>query len=191
MSEGDTATIPGGYTMSLLSFEFLTYENGVPKDWISTVSVTKDGTTVVEEFAIEVNRPLKVGNVKLYQSSYSAENFVTLTDMAGSRYEVRTETNRIIPAEKGAYIFRGVESVPGNAKMGVFDTWFDDEITGRLRLGLDEKLGAYTISGIFSDMSTGLQMVIDPGYTVVFIALFVIMIGLGMTYIQKIGDNQK
>ena len=189
MSEGDTAQIPGGYAMSLLSFEFLTYESGVPKDWISTVSVSKDGTTVVEEFAIEVNRPLKIGNVKLYQSSYSAESSLTVADMAGTRYDV--EVNSIIPAEEGAFIFRGIESVPGNLEVGVFDTWLDHEITGRVRIGLDEKVGDYKIVELYSKMSTGLQAVIDPGYTTVFIALFVVLLGLSLTYIQKIGDNQK
>ncbi len=188
MSEGDTAELPGGYTLSLLSFEFLTYENGVPKDWISTVSVTKDGKMVIEEFEIEVNRPLKIGNVKLYQSSYSSDTTLTITDTAGTRY--KAEVNSIIPAQKGAFIFRGIELNQDSVEVAVFDTWVDHVITGTVRLGLNEKLGDYTITGMFSDMSTGLQAVIDPGYTVVFIALFIVLLGLCLTYVQKIGDNR-
>ena len=188
LSEGNSATIPGGYTLSLLSFEFLTYENGVPKDWISTVNVTKDGETVVDEFEIEVNRPLKVGRVKLYQSSYSADSKIMVTDVAGTHYEV--EVNTLIPNGNGALIFRGVEFAPGEEKIGVFDTWMDHKITGTVLIGLNEKVGDYEIIGIYSDMYTGLQAVIDPGYTIVFIALFAILIGLGLTYIQKIGDNK-
>jgi cytochrome c biogenesis protein ResB len=188
MTEGDTAEIPGGYTMSLVAFEFLTYENGVPKDWISTVNVTKDGEMVIEEFAIEVNRPLKIGNVKLYQSSYSSDSTLAVTDIDGTRYEA--EVNSIIPGDESSFIFRGIQMTAEGADVAVFDTWVDHEITGRVRLGLNENLGDYTITGIFSDMSTGLQAVIDPGYTVVFIALFIILLGLSLTYIQKIGDNK-
>ena len=192
MTEGDTAQIPGGYTMTLLSFEFLTYASGAPKDWISTVSVTKDGEIVIDEFGIEVNRPLKIGNVKLYQSSYTADSSLIVTDLAGVQYEA--EVNSIIPGEEQAYIFRGIEYAgPGEGageEVGVFDTWVDHQITDRVRFGINEKLGDYTITGISSEMSTGLQAVIDPGYTVVFISLFLLMLGLALTYIQKIGDNK-
>ena len=188
LSEDDTAEVPGGYTVRLLSFEYLTYENGVPKDWISTVSVVKGGETIIEEFEIEVNNPLKIGNVKLYQSSYTAESTLFVTDTAGTLY--KAEGDSIIPGDQHAFIFRAIENLEDGQEIGIFDTWVDHQITGRVRLGPGEKIGDYTITALSSTMSTGLQEVIDPGYSVVFVSLFIILLGLGLTYIQKIGDNK-
>ncbi|TFG62391.1 MAG: hypothetical protein E4H36_08110 [Spirochaetales bacterium] len=43
LASGDKMGLPGGYLLTLKSFTFLTYENGSPKDWISTVDVEKEG----------------------------------------------------------------------------------------------------------------------------------------------------
>lgn len=188
LSQGDTVSIPGGYSVSLLSFEFLTYENGMPKDWISTVSVSKDGRIEIEEFQIEVNRPLKIGNMKLYQSSYFIESTLSIRDAGGALYEI--EADSVIPAEAGAFIFRGIESTSEKNTVAVLDTWLDHEITGTVRLAPGEGLAGYTIAGMDQGFSTGIQAVIDPGYKIVFVALFVVLIGLSVTYIQKIGDNR-
>ena len=40
LAEGEEAGIGSGYTLHLVSFQYLTYDNGSPRDWISTVNVT-------------------------------------------------------------------------------------------------------------------------------------------------------
>ncbi len=186
--EGEAASFPGGYTVTLTSFEFLTYDDGAPKDWISTVEVAQDGETTIEAFQIEVNKPLKIGNVKLYQSSYASEDILTIYDGDGTSYNV--EKDSIIPVGNGAFIFREIESDPAGpgGPVAVLDTWVDHEITGTVRMGTGEALGEYTIAEISRKMATGLQAVIDPGYRIVFAALLVVVVGLCLTYIQKIGD---
>lgn len=67
-AEGDGIALPGGQTLTITSFDFITYEGGRPKDWITTVALRTEGGT--EEHKIEVNRPLKVGDMKIYQSSW-------------------------------------------------------------------------------------------------------------------------
>jgi hypothetical protein len=185
--EGETASFPGGYTVTLTSFEFLTYADGVPKDWISTVRVAKDGDTVIETFDIEVNRPLKIGNVKLYQSSYFVEDSLTVRDAAGTDYHVKKDS--LIPAGDEALIFRGMESPAGSNKVAILDAWKDHEITGTVRMEIGDSIGKFTITEIHNRMATGLRAVIDPGYRIVFVALLIVITGLGLTYIQKIGDT--
>jgi cytochrome c biogenesis protein ResB len=41
MEEGEVISLTGGYTLTLKDFDFLKYENGRPKDWISTVDPTQ------------------------------------------------------------------------------------------------------------------------------------------------------
>lgn len=186
LSEGETASFPGGYTISLTSFEYLTYADGAPKDWISTVQVEKDGDTVIEAFGIEVNKPLKIGTVKLYQSSYFLEAFLVVRDADGNDYDIRKDS--IIPLEDGALIFRGIESPARGNNVVILDTWKDHRITGTIRMAIGDSIGEYTINKIHNKMSTGLRAVIDPGYRIILISLLVIIAGLGLTYIQKIGD---
>lgn len=73
LSAGDRIDVPGDYTLILEDFRFLKYENGSPRDWISTVTVEKEGKILFEHRDIEVNKPLKLGNVKIYQASYYIE----------------------------------------------------------------------------------------------------------------------
>jgi len=73
LREGERIQLPGGYVLILEDFEFLTYENGTPKDWISTVDIMLDGKMIFDSYPIEVNKPLKVGEISIYQHSYTAE----------------------------------------------------------------------------------------------------------------------
>jgi len=188
-SEGETVSLPDGYEVTLLSFAFLTYENGTPRDWISTVTVKKNANTVVEASDIEVNKPLKIGRMKLYQSSYGMADVLTMTDDEGVSYDIGTDT--IIPNGEESLIFRKIEPAPDTGNAGVFDIWKDHKVGGTVRLGPGETAGEYRIDGFSQNMFTGLQVVIDPGYRVVFIALLLIIIGLALTYLQKIGDSQQ
>jgi hypothetical protein len=180
---GDEISIPGGYTMTLTNFEFLKYENGSPKDWISTVKVVKEDKVIHEAFPIEVNRPLKLGNVKLYQSSYDIGAFILVTDPDGKEY--RLNAGQMIPVGDEAYILRDVSQSSAH-----FDHWVDHEIVDHIDFGLAESIDIYKITSMENKMSTGLQMVRDPGYYPILLGLLLLTLGLFLTYIQKIGDNK-
>ena len=76
--------LPGNYLIELESFEFLTYENGRPKDWISTVDAYHEGELAIDSFPIEVNKPLKIGNIEVFQSSYREETRIALSEADGT-----------------------------------------------------------------------------------------------------------
>jgi len=73
MKEGEKISFSGGYTLTLTDFEFLQYENGRPKDWISTVILEKDSKIIKDSYSIEVNKLLIGGNKKIFQISYAIQ----------------------------------------------------------------------------------------------------------------------
>jgi len=89
LGEGDSVQLPGGGSLKLVSFAFERWPDGRPKDWVSTVQVTgSDGGVVVPSFAIEVNRPLKVGRMRLYQSTWTIEDTAVLEDADGEEHRL-------------------------------------------------------------------------------------------------------
>ncbi|MCK5197247.1 MAG: cytochrome c biogenesis protein ResB [Spirochaetales bacterium] len=190
MEEGDTISLTGGYTLALKSFDFLKYENGRPKDWISTVELEKDGQIIHDSFAIEVNRPLKAGNKKIYQTSYTVNNELFISDPEGSIY--RLKPGQMIPVGEDGLIFSDVIADPSGSGdfVAIFEEWVGREVQGRVTLSVSDKIDIYTISGIDSQLSTGLQIVSDPGYYTVLIGLILLTIGLFLTYYQKLGDDK-
>lgn len=190
MEVGDNISIPGGYVMTLINFEYLKYENGSPKDWISTVKVEKGDNVIHEAYPIEVNRPLKVGNVKLYQSSYDVDSYIMVTDPDGTAY--RLSAGQMIPVGEDGYILRDVSKDKENPLNSIahFDFWQGHEVVDHFDYSISEMIDIYTISSMESYMATGLQMVRDPGYYPILIGLLLLTLGLFITYIQKINDGK-
>lgn len=190
MAVGEEVNLTGGYSMTLEKFEYLKYENGRPKDWISTVRLEKNGETIRESFPIEVNNPLKAGNKKVYQNSYSVKNVLFISDPEGSIYQLRP--GQIIPVGEDGMVFSDViadPDRPGNF-VAIFNKWVGHEVKERVTLSVSDKIDIYTITGIDSQMTTGLQIVSDPGYYTVLIGLILLTIGLFLTYYQKLGDDK-
>lgn len=73
LAAGESAILPDGRTLRLDRLERRTYEDGRPRDWISTVSVLREGRTEIEGYPLRVNHPLRLGRLTLYQASYAQE----------------------------------------------------------------------------------------------------------------------
>ncbi|AKI97640.1 cytochrome c biogenesis protein ResB [Kosmotoga pacifica] len=67
LSEGQSFNVEGT-EITLEKFIFERYPDGSPKDWISVLNFEKLGEK--QTFNVEVNRPLSIGNTKIYQASY-------------------------------------------------------------------------------------------------------------------------
>jgi len=189
MKVGDHVTIPGGFTITLTDFVFLKYEDGSPKDWISTVNVKKGDKVIHEAYPIEVNRPLKAGNVKLYQSTYEINSFILVTDPEGTVYKL--STGQMIPVKDEGYILKNVYSDRADPSKSIahFDHWKDHEIVNHLDYSISQSIDVYTITSMENSMSTGLQIVRDPGYYPILAGLLLLMSGLFITYFQKIYEG--
>jgi len=75
MNVGDTVQLDQA-TVTLVDFQFHTYPDGSPKDWISTVEILDAMGKRRRE--IEVNKPLGIAGGKLYQWSYKPRWEITV-----------------------------------------------------------------------------------------------------------------
>ena len=68
--EGETVRLPDGSYLTLEEFEYVQYDNGRPKDWISYLTIQNGNETLYSRYPLRVNHPLKVNEYNLYQYSY-------------------------------------------------------------------------------------------------------------------------
>ena len=190
MAAGDEIRLPGGYVVELESFEFFTYQDGSPKDWISTVSVFKNNEMIVDSFQVEVNKPLNVGKIDIYQSSYARESRAVLLDASGKRTPI--SEGKVLRTESAHYLLTGIGPDPdSNGKLAAyFEKWQDSERTDLVVLSVDSEIDGYVVKEIGAYDVTGLQAVIDPGFVPALIGLILCGVGLSVTYLQKIGDKE-
>jgi len=66
----DGVNLPDGSVMILDAFRFERYPDGRPRDWVSVVSITKEGEPVRSGVELRVNDPLRYGGLTYYQASY-------------------------------------------------------------------------------------------------------------------------
>jgi cytochrome c biogenesis protein len=182
MGEGDEIRLPGEYTLQLLDYKYEEYENGRPKDWISTVEVSRNGELLIASFPIEVNKPLKIGEIKVYQTSFAREDRAILRDAEGTSAPIGSGEG--FELEGAVVIFQGIE---GNA--AVFEKWESHTRTEVYRVAIGETIGEYTLEELGSRDVTGLKAVKDPGFVPVVIALIMVSAGLTLTLVQKRKDR--
>jgi hypothetical protein len=183
MGEGDQIRLAGEYTVRLLDYRYEEYENGRPKDWISTVEVQKDGKPVIPSFSIEVNRPLRVDGIRVYQSSFAREDQAFLEDASGQVSPIGNGQG--FETDGAMVIFRGIEG-----EQAVFERWEGHTRTATYRIGVGQNIGQYTVRRLGSREVTGLKAVKDPGFIPVIAALIVVSAGLALTLIQKRKDRE-
>jgi cytochrome c biogenesis protein len=70
LSPGESVILPNGNTLLLENFEFIRYQDGRPRAWISTVTVLERGEPILRSAPLEVNHPIKLKGFTLYQWSY-------------------------------------------------------------------------------------------------------------------------
>jgi len=189
MAEGDQIELPGGNRITLLSFETLTYADGRPRDWISTVEVTPagdSGTTRTAE--IEVNKPLSVGSIKLYQTSYDKDIVAHLSEGAGITQTI--SGGQGFEQGEELWVFADVRPAASGTLAAVFDRYRDRIRMGSIIVEQGKSIGPYTVQSLSSRNMTGLTAVRDPGYLPVLVGLIIFVLGLTLTFVQKIGDQK-
>jgi hypothetical protein len=181
VAEGSSVDVTGGYRLELLSFEYLRYPDGRPKDYISTVRVTRGDKVVKESYPIEVNRPLRLGLLAIYQSNY--ETLLHLSDKAGAVYSLSSGGNEWVPVGDAAAYLAGAERGADGKYAAVFDMYQGEKRVDTRRIGAGESIGEYRIDQV-SEL-TGLTASRDPGFIAVLAAMIIAGAGLALTFIQK------
>ena len=190
LADGEQMQVADRYVIQLESFEYYTYENGAPKDWISTVDVFEDGKLVIDDFRIEVNNPLSIGPIEVYQNSYGNRARTELIETSGATRMI--EVGSYFRVGDTVYLFSGINSdsrFPGGMSAD-FEEWQNQRVVGGKTLGPGQRIGDYTVGEIEVREVTGLNAVQDPGYLPALIGFILCVVGLCLTYAQKIGDKE-
>lgn len=186
MVPGDRMQLAGGYTMSLTNFEFIKYPDGRPKAWISTVDLEKDGKLVKKGYKIEVNRPLAVGQLKVYQMNYGSKGGMDLVDDKG--HSVKLELGQGLELEDTVVGMVGgrQNEGPNGGTVANMEQWRGETHVADFDVVQGDRLGDYTIQSISPVVEyTGLRAASDPGFILVLVALILASAGLAMTGIHK------
>ena len=186
LGKGDVAELPGGYELELSDYTFEKYPDGRPRDWVSTVKVRRAGVVVLDAFAIEVNRPLAIAGIKVYQTDYGREDLAELNDENGQTFSVTS--GRGFTLGSSLYLFRGIEGGGSSTGRALFEKWEEHTLMAEYRVGPGETFARHAVKRLSSRDVTGLSAVKDPGFLPVLAALILIGAGLSLTFIQKQGD---
>jgi cytochrome c biogenesis protein ResB len=180
LAAGEEAAISPAYTVHLLSLDFQKYDNGMPKEWTSTVRVSRAGVVVNPSFAIEVNHPLRLKGLSVYQSDWG--EVIDLTD----------ERGRPVTASSGqgfqdgdSFWYFADTTERGDGLAAVFQQYKGHALVSSRTLGPGEQIGPFTVKAVFQ--VSGLKVVHDPGLAPFFAAAGLVLLGLALTFIQRRG----
>ncbi len=185
MEAGDLARIDASRTIRVLSLDVQRYANGSPREWVSTVSVLRNGSIEVASFPIRVNAPLRLRGTSIYQATWTTEGVLGLRDAEGK--EPIATTGQGFRHGDTLWYFARVE--PGDAGLSaIFEQWKGNQKVGERRVTRGGSIGPFTVVSVSSRDMTGLRVVRDPGFPVVIAALAVLAAGLALTFFQRKKD---
>jgi cytochrome c biogenesis protein ResB len=185
--EGDEASIGSGYHLALRSLQFLSYTDGSPRDWISTVGVTREGRPDVSVVPIRVNHPLRLGGITVYQTAWDVSGTLRLRDKSGADVPPPSPGDYFMTGDS-RWVFAGfLHDGPGWS--AAFVRYQDRELVERRNLRPGDAVGPFTVTAVDAHDRTGLKVVRDPGRVVFFAALLLVTAGLCLTFLQKRGDT--
>jgi len=189
-----------GFTVQCNFFTIAYYSNGMPKTYLSKVSILengqpvplKDGKTV---HFLEVNKPLTYKGITFYQSSYNPypEFIVRLTNT-----KTGASKQYIIPAGKQ---FKWNE---GGAEFGILNKETFGEAVQRIKIWFTDRQGAPSEFWLNNDQeakitrpsaeykmsvkqlyATGLQVTKDPGVWFVYSGCGLMLMGLFVAFFMS------
>ena len=174
---GDTVRVSSALSLHLLSLDMQSYDSGAPRDWISTVRVTRGGVEQVPSYPIRVNHPLRLGGLSVYQSSWGTEGRLDATDPGGG--PVRATTGQGFEEGNSIWLFAAVEG-----RAAVFQQVRDRRVIAVKKVSAGEIIGPFRVQRVSARDVTGLTAVRDPGFPVVIAALILVSAGLALALIQ-------
>lgn len=183
-----------GFTVRCDSFYIEYYPNGMPKDYVSHVTVLENGQEVLKK-VIEVNEPLIYKGITFYQSSYQPYQDYILTVTNNTTGQTKTD---IVPyAKQVKWVEDGSSfgiinmEVRGEA-VSRFKLWFNDNQGEPVKFWLEPNReaiierdsGTYTLSAK-QLYATGLQVARDPGVWWVYIGCGLMLVGLIIAFFMS------
>ncbi len=183
---GESATLPDGSTLTLTDFRVDRYSDGRPKDWVSTLRVTKGDVVALDGFALRVNRPLRRAGYSYYQSSYGEEWQLVLRDGRGS--DLVLHEGEQAQVDSTEILFMAPEEANGTAAARAVVHIGNGSGARVLRAAVGDSLGGVEVTAVRSVPATVIEAVSDPGWPVVVVALALVAIGTALTFFQKLRE---
>ncbi len=183
-----------GFTVRNDSFGIEFYENGMPKEYKSHLTILENDMEILQS-DIRVNSPLTYKGITFYQSSYQGhqEFLVKITENAGglshrlslpfqqqSSWEEKNIRCGIINAEAS-----GQRAIRAKLWFKVGDNPAITEwVANNENVNINSEGMIYTVN-VKQLYSTGLQVSKDPGVTVVYSGCVLLLLGLYMAFFQS------
>lgn len=183
LAPGDGVKLPDGSVLHLDDFRFERYPDGRPRDWVSVVTLTKDGKELKSGVELRVNKPLRHGGLTFYQASYEEVPGLALVDLTGAEIVLAQGEERIIGDMAYFFMAPDTDGVRAVVRVG-------SGPDGRtLKLGPGEAAGNLRVTGLRAQLATGIEAASDPGFPLVLVALVLIALGTTWTFAQKLKEG--
>ncbi|MCI5144275.1 MAG: cytochrome c biogenesis protein ResB [Candidatus Electrothrix sp. AR3] len=206
-SYDDDSKIPLGFTVRCNFFDIDFYENGMPKDYVSGLTVLDEQGEEILTQTIEVNKPLTYKGITFYQSSYNDMQtpIIKLTDQkTGAKYIFPVDPKNYDVVHKwkwqqgkmeGMLRIQSVRSLhlPGSREGDTeLKIWMMDS-TGPPSMFtmfygtpviVERPMAKYELS-IGPHFATGLQVAKDPGVWWVYTGCALMLIGLYVAFFMS------
>ena len=175
-----------GFTVRCDFFAVAYYDNGMPKDYLSRLTVVEDGRPVLSR-DVQVNQPLRYKGITFYQSSFQPfpDFVVEFTKKDGGRHAF------IIPfqqqeewPDEGVHF--GVLNAEARGKqLERLKLWLkkggDDPVELQLAAGEEAAYDQYKVR-VRQLYATGLQVAKDPGVPLVYAGCGLLIFGLYVAF---------
>ena len=183
-----------GFTVRCNFFDIEYYNNGMPKTYLSKVTVLENDQEILST-DIEVNSPLTYKGVTFYQSSYQPyQDFVISLQKAGTDKQIK----RVVSPAKQ------LEWQEGGISFGIINQESKGKVTQRVKVWLTDNKGEPSTfwvnmgqeamversSGTYTFhakqlYATGLQVTKDPGVWFVYGGCILMLVGLYIAFFMS------
>lgn len=173
LQEGEKVSLSNDYTLGLLKFQILQDSAGGIKDYLSKVQVSRKGTVIEESAVIEVNHPLRLRGITLYQNSWNQIVRVTVKRDDGDTLTI--DSTAPFSFNDVDYRITGFKEDEAGISVLIQSRDENEEdiiLTPGTASTLGQVLSAEHI------LKSGIAAVRDPGYTVVLTGFILMIIGI-------------
>jgi len=183
-----------GFTVRCDYFNIEYYANGMPKDYLSELTILENGKEVLTQI-IEVNKPLIYKGITFYQSSYHPyQDFIVTVknNQTGLADRQMIPSVKQVSWEEGGVRFGIINMEVQGEQVRRFKIWFTDDqgtpSTFWLEPGREAIVkrpsGDFTLSAK-QLYATGLQVAKDPGVWWVYLGCGVMLLGLFIAFFMS------
>lgn len=187
-------TLQLGFEIRCNAFTIEFYDNGMPKEYRSSLTVLEDGKEVLTK-DIEVNAPLTYKGITFYQSSYQGyQDFIlNITDKSSGDSKIFTlPFQKQMSWDEKDLHFGIINAEAVGQRVVRSKVWFKagenpasiEWLADNNQATFVSEAKEYTISAK-QMYATGLQVAKDPGVWVVYIGCGIMLIGLYMAFFMS------